>query len=468
MKSFRADACASTIALNILALLLVACAAAVVVARGAPAQARPQRTATEGAAKLAGGSAVALYEEASGYARKKFEEFEKSGVPYDEVLKKRVLQEQRELALRNAAQLAALGPLHGSDLYYLGMLYVLSEKPEGALDAMRRFLSEAAAAAAAATTVTDAMRQNARAVFVQQAVQLNLLPEAERVLAEYAHSTPLSASTRYRLETLVAAPYHRKKQFAQSAAHARAAYAAVVQMAGEKSLDRRRRDSMLYGASTLLAEALLKADRRDEAVAVLQEVRRLALAFPSASLYGNVTATLADFGEPITPLRIPAPSTLAAAVSPSAPPEISVSEWIDQPPVKLSDLRGRVVLLDFWATWCGPCRVTIPKLNALHRKYRDRGLVVLGLTNYFGQGDGRAMTPVEELAFLRQFKKRFNVAYGYGVTNSEANAINYSISSLPTTVLIDRRGAVRLITVGASEAETETLDAMVRKLIEEQ
>jgi thiol-disulfide isomerase/thioredoxin len=437
-------------------------------AEWAVAQARPQQPqrAAAGAAKgLADGTALAFYEEVNTYARKKFDEFAKTNTPYDEALKRRTLQEQRDLALRKAAELAALGPLSGTDLYYLGMLYVLAERPEGALDAMRRFLAEDPAAGA-----TDAMRQNARAVFVQQAVGLNLLPEAEKVLAVYASSIPHSAPTRYRLETLIAAPYHRKKQFAQSAAHAREAYAAVLQMAQEKSLDRRRRDSMLSASASLLADALLKADRRAEAVSVLQEVRRLALAFPSASLYGRLTGMLVDFGEPITPLRIPSKADREGAVASAAygPPEIKVTEWIDQQPVKLSDLRGRVVLLDFWATWCGPCRITIPKLSALHRKYKDRGLVILGLTSYYGQAEGRPLSPAQELDYLRQFKRRHNVSYGFAVNADETNSTGYGVSSLPTAVLIDRRGAVRLITVSASEMETEVLDAMVKKLIEEQ
>src|SRR4051794_39942941 len=48
--------------------------------------------------------------------------------------------------------------------------------------------------------------------------------------------------------------------------------------------------------------------------------------------------------------------------------------------VKLSDLRGKVVLLDFWATWCGPCKVTIPEMNKLFQKYQDKGVVILGIS----------------------------------------------------------------------------------------
>ncbi|HEX8852763.1 MAG TPA: TlpA disulfide reductase family protein [Pyrinomonadaceae bacterium] len=435
----------------------------------AAAQARPQR-AVDGnpaAATATGVSAVGLYEEASQYARKKFEEFERASVPFSEPLKQKTLQEQRELALRNAAQLAAHGPLRGTDLYYLGLLYVLAERHEGALDTMRRFLSEASGAG----NVTEQMRQDARVVFVEQAArlkELSLMPEAERVLAEYAQASPQAVATRYRLEGLLTKLYHDKRQFERAAVHARETYRAARQLAEGKSVDRKRRDQMLYGAASALADSLLKSNQRDAAVAALQEVRALALSYPSATLYGNATELLVSYGEPITPLRIPPANASTAATPAPTLPEISVSEWIDQTPVKLSELRGRVVLLDFWATWCGPCRITIPRLNALHRKYKDRGLVVLGLTMLYGEAEGRDMEPAQELAFLRQFKRRQSVAYGFAVSDNANNATNFGVTSLPTAVLIDRRGKVRLITVSASDIENDALDEMVKKLVEEQ
>jgi thiol-disulfide isomerase/thioredoxin len=433
------------------------------------AQARPQRTvAGDAAASTATGvSAVALYEEASQYARKKFEEFERGSVPFSEALKQKTLQEQRELALRNAAQLAAHGPLRGTDLYYLGLLYVLAERREGALDTMRRFLSEDSAA----SNVSEQMRQEARVVFVEQAArlkELSLMPEAERVLSEYTRASPQAVATRYRLEALLTKLYHDKRQFERAAAHARETYRAALQLAEGKSVDRQRRDQMLYGASSALADSLLKSNRREEAVAVLQEVRALALSYPSAMLYGQATELLVSYGEPITPPRVvPAANAATAGAAPRLP-ELSVSEWIEQTPVKLSDMRGRVVLLDFWATWCTPCRITIPRLNALHRKYKERGLVVIGLTNLYGQAEGRDVEPAAELAFLRQFKRRQNVAYGFAVSDGAANATNFGVTTLPTAVLIDRRGTVRLITVSASDIENDALDQMVKKLIEEQ
>jgi thiol-disulfide isomerase/thioredoxin len=151
----------------------------------------------------------------------------------------------------------------------------------------------------------------------------------------------------------------------------------------------------------------------------------------------------------------------------AAPPEILVDEWIDQTPTKLADLRGQVVLLDFWATWCGPCRVTLPRLQRLHQNYKAKGLVILGMTNFFGRADGKQLTRAQEMEYLRNFKKTNRLSYGFAIDASEDNDRNYSVSSIPMTFLIDRRGVVRFIGSGSGDEENAALNRMITKLINE-
>ena len=157
-----------------------------------------------------------------------------------------------------------------------------------------------------------------------------------------------------------------------------------------------------------------------------------------------------------------------AADTNAAPlPEIVATQWIDQKPVKLSELRGQVVLVDFWAPWCGPCRYTFPKLQRWHESHKGKGLVILGLTTYFGNVDGRKVTRAEELAYLRAFKKTNALPYGFAVADSSVNDSNYGVVSIPMSFLIDRRGNVRFIAMGSSAPELAALDKMILKVMEE-
>ena len=146
---------------------------------------------------------------------------------------------------------------------------------------------------------------------------------------------------------------------------------------------------------------------------------------------------------------------------------MSVLQWIEQQPVKLADFRGQVLLLDFWAPWCGPCRYTLPNFARWQNAYKSKGLVILGVTKYYGHGDGRALTPGEELVYLRDFRKRNALPYGFAVIDSNVNEFNYGVFSIPTSFLIDRKGVVRYISMGAAEEEIDVLGEMIKKLLDE-
>src|SRR5713101_1354924 len=137
--------------------------------------------------------AAQLYEEADNYAQRKFDDFEKRHMPFDARLADKIKQEQRDLAGRYAALLAARKP-QGKDVYYLGMLYNLARNYDAAYEMMRRFLTES-------SNATGEPAQNARAVIVIQAAKKDLLPEAESRLAEYAKNQPQVTEDRYNLES---------------------------------------------------------------------------------------------------------------------------------------------------------------------------------------------------------------------------------------------------------------------------
>src|SRR6267154_3558879 len=220
-------------------------------------------------------TAAQLFEEADTYAQKKFADFEKREMPYDQRLEEKINQEQRDLAGRHATVLAAR-KLESKDVYYLGLLYNLAKNFDAALEAMRRFLAENKSA-------TGEPAQNARAIIVIQAAKKGALPEAEARLAEYALNQPQLADDRYVLENWLVSGYFKNKDYQHALPHARELWAAARIAAQKKTSF--ARDSMLNDAVTLLSETDLKLQKKDEAIAAVQAMRTIALGLPSGNLY---------------------------------------------------------------------------------------------------------------------------------------------------------------------------------------
>ena len=105
--------------------------------------------------------------------------------------------------------------------------------------------------------------------------------------------------------------------------------------------------------------------------------------------------------------------------------------------VRLSDYRGKVVLVNFWATWCPPCRKEIPDLIKLQRDYKNRGLQVIGVTY-----------PPEDLAEVRKFVREAKVNYPIAVGTKETKSLFSSSEALPLTIVIGKDGRVRDIIEG--------------------
>jgi peroxiredoxin len=98
----------------------------------------------------------------------------------------------------------------------------------------------------------------------------------------------------------------------------------------------------------------------------------------------------------------------------------------------LSDYRGKVVLLNFWATWCQPCRTEIPDLVQKQRQYRSRGLQIIGITY-----------PPEKTSEVRRFIRKLRMNYPVAMGTKATKTLFTSSETLPMTIIIDREGVVR-------------------------
>jgi len=120
-------------------------------------------------------------------------------------------------------------------------------------------------------------------------------------------------------------------------------------------------------------------------------------------------------------------------------------------PIRSSDLRGKVVLLNFWVTWCGSCRAEMPTIDALYRQYKDRGLEVLSVS-----------LDTAPIAKIQAFVDKLGVSLRVGLDPSSSTARTYGVLVLPTTYLIDRAGNVIVREVGGRD----WLDGVSQRAVE--
>ena len=145
----------------------------------------------------------------------------------------------------------------------------------------------------------------------------------------------------------------------------------------------------------------------------------------------------------------------AASVQPSALAPDFTLHSVDGTNLRLQEQRGRVVLVNFWASWCGPCRQEMPHLNKLYDKYRASGFVLLGVNI---DDNARAATDLAAKLGLK-----FPVLLDTAKTVSRL----YEMGAMPSTVVIDREGRVRYLHRGYRDGVELTYDEQIRGLLKE-
>ena len=141
----------------------------------------------------------------------------------------------------------------------------------------------------------------------------------------------------------------------------------------------------------------------------------------------------------------------ASASDRKAAPDFTLAD-ANGVPVKLSDYKGKVVLLNFWATWCGPCKIEIPWFIEFEKTYKDRGFATLGVS--MDEDGWKAVNP-----FVAQRAMNYPVMVG----NDRVAQLYGGIDSLPSTFLIDREGRIASVHLGL--VSKRDCEAEILKLI---
>ena len=123
--------------------------------------------------------------------------------------------------------------------------------------------------------------------------------------------------------------------------------------------------------------------------------------------------------------------------------------------LRLSELRGEVVLINFWATWCGPCRQEMPELDRLYTQFREAGFTLLGVNVDDNRANAEAMM------------KKLGVRFPTVFDSSKRVARQYDVDTMPATLLIDRDGRVRYVHRGYRDGYERKYQEQVRELLKE-
>ena len=149
--------------------------------------------------------------------------------------------------------------------------------------------------------------------------------------------------------------------------------------------------------------------------------------------------------------NLPEQTATGVGIAPGQTPPEFVLPDLDGNDVTLADYKGKVVILDLWATWCPPCRQEIPFLVSLYEEYKDQGLVVVGVG--LDQGGASALAP-----FVEQNDVTYPILVG-----DQSVSQSYNVSGIPMTLMIDRDGRVASKDVGFAP----TMEGMMRARVEE-
>ncbi len=211
------------------------------------------------------------------------------------------------------------------------------------------------------------------------------------------------------------------------------------------------------------------AERLTAIKAALQKTKEAAKEPKSKAAIDEAVASLASIDREIIASR----KQSDVIGQPAAP--LNFEAWVNGKAMTEADLKGKVIILDFWAVWCGPCIATFPHLREWHEQYADKGLVIIGVTKHYNfKWDEAAkkaakadeeVSPEEEQAMLVKFAESHSLKHRFAIQEGTELADFYSVRGIPQIVVIDQQGKVQLIRVGSGEVNAKAVSELLKKLM---
>ncbi len=237
--------------------------------------------------------------------------------------------------------------------------------------------------------------------------------------------------------------------------------------------------NLLTSAATLVSQraAVLLNDDPDAAQGIIDSFKALVekATAENDEAKSALSRTLASLGA--VENRIASTRKLLKLVGQPAP-KFDSEFWVNAKEFDPEQLTGKVVLLDFWAVWCGPCIMTFPHLKHWQEAYGDDGLQIVGVTrkyNYKWDAEAKRAVRAEdevsvedETEMLENFMAHHELKHPTMVTPKDSSMwSDFGVSGIPHAVVIDRKGIVRLIKVGSGDANALALEAMIKQCLSE-
>ncbi len=453
-----------------------------------------RRVAPGTAVKLSNAEAAAddrsvreMFDDANSYSRRKFAEFEEKKVKFSEELRLRTEQEKKQLAAKYAAVAETRSDMASEDVYYRGLLHWIAENLDGTAKSLAQYV--------AMTDAVNNKSQTARSILVVIYAKQKNFDDAISAYEAYTRGSPSRLTETARVNGEIAKAYLFEKNFAAAAPFAERAYKASKVLIADPSSMPRGLDELL-DAGMLVFESYRDQNKQTEADSALLEMRSTAASVGSPTFYyyaadklivyqiesgrksqglETYLSTLIDIGKNFPAKEIAADLRSRVRtrekhykmMGEPAPELIEIDQWFPGNRSTLASMRGKVILLDFWATWCGPCFDAFPHLSEWQQDFRDQGFVILGVTRYYGRAEGFSVDEPNEIEFLKRFRSKYKLPYDFLVASGQQTQIQYGATALPTAVLIDRKGIVRYLETGSSPSRLEDMRAMMLKLLAE-